>query len=371
MHVLHTLRRAGAEMLVYDMIRARRNEFDFVVVALDDGGDLRPLLRRMHVPVHILERRPGWDWACARRIARLAKRHDVQVIHAHQYTPLTYSCMARLVGAWSRRIVFTEHGRRYPDQRRFKRIVSNRLWIRRLVHRSTAVGEAVRQALAENEAFKLRRIEVIHNGIDPDQWPMPDDQYRSDVRRSLGIDENQPVILQVGTLRPVKDHLTAILSLAHLGESGCRPLLLLAGDGPMRNQIELEVHRYGLAKQVRFLGARDDVADLWQAADVGLLTSLSEGISVALLEAMACGRPVVATDVGGNPEIVIDEQTGLLAPRGDAPALAAALHRLLSDETLRKQFGQAGRTRVEQHFSQQQMHDRYMAIYRELSRVSA
>ena len=367
MHVLHTLARAGTEVLVRDMVRGMSDGFRFVVAALDGRGPLGRELRAMGVPVHVLGRRPGFDGRCVGRLRRLMRRHRVGVVHAHQYTPWFYSALARWGAGGSAKLIFTEHRRHWPDRRRWKRLIANRV-LGRMTDRVTAVGEYSRRALIDYEGFGADRVEVIHNGIDCDALAKGDPDAGRRVRGELGIDEAEPVILQVGSLRAVKDHATAIDALRGLHDRGCGAWLLLAGDGPLRDELETRAQEQGVAEHVRFLGDRGDVAALWQAADVGLCTSVSEGISVALLEAMAAGKAVVATDVGGNPEIVIGDQTGYLAGRGDVNGITDALYDLLGSVELRAGFGAAGRERAKAHFDEAKMHRLYSAVYEQLTR---
>ncbi len=370
LHVLHTLNRAGAELLVRDLVADLRDRYRFVVAALDTDGPLHEDLRDLGAEVRLLNRRSGFDFGCARRIARLVREDQVDLIHAHQYTPFCYAAMARLAGGHSAKLIFTEHGRHYPDERRPRRVWANRLLLGRLAHRITAVGPFVRRALASNEGLSRHRIEVIRNGVRTDHF-VPNPETRRRVRDELNLSDRQPVIGQVGGFRPVKDHRTAIHALRHLHLLGCPAMLLLVGEGPCLELTRAEAVICRVDSHVRFLGRREDVADLWRAADVAMLTSLSEGTSVALLEAMACGLPVVATDVGGNREVVEHETTGLLGPRGDAPALAAHLQRLFADAHLRQRCGEAGRRRVIEQFNKTDMHREYARLYEELTHALA
>lgn len=370
LHVLHTLNMGGAEVLVRDMIADLRDRYRFLVVSLDDDGPLHAELCRLGAEVHVLHRKPGFDLSVVRRIAGLVRRREVSVIHAHQYTPFVYAGIARLMGGWQSKLIFTEHGRHYPDRRRFKRVLANQMLLTALAHRITAVGRFVRHALVDNEAMPAKRIRVIYNGVRTDRFA-PDAQRRTAMRRELGLSDDQPVICQVGGFRPVKDHRTAIRALRALHLLGCPATLLLVGDGPCLGDARAEATLCRVEGSVKFLGRREDVADLWQAADVAMLTSRSEGISVALLEAMATGVPVVATDVGGNREIVHQDVTGLLAPRGHPAAIAEALHRVLTNPELRRRLGQASRRRVIERFEKQTMHRAYARLYQDLSHALA
>ena len=142
--------------------------------------------------------------------------------------------------------------------------------------------------------------------------------------------------------------------------------LVLVGEGPNARAIETEIERLQLQPHVRLLGLRHDVPKMLAAADLFLLTSISEGIPLTVIEAMAAGLPVVSTNVGGVPEIVVEGQTGLLAPSGDAAGLAAAVSRLAGDAALRKQMGEAGRQRAAEVFSADKMHAAYDRLYAEM-----
>ncbi len=369
LHLLHSLQRAGAEVLVRDLVTELSDAYRFVVAALDEAGPVAEELAARNVPVHTLDRRPGVDWRCGAKLARLAGRYGVRVIHAHQYTPLVYATMARMLRGRAVKLLFTEHGRHYPDQRRLKRVLVNRMLINRRVDRFTAVGRFVRQALIDHESMPARRIEVIYNGVAPARALRLGDSgiARAELCGQLGLPIETPLVMQVAGLRPVKDHETAIAGLRRLRDRGCRAHLVLVGDGPRRGHLLAAAERHRVEAAVHLLGWRDDVDQLWQAADVALLTSLSEGISVAILEAMLAGKPVVATDVGGNGELIKHGVTGLLVPRGDVSMLAEALGQLLRSPSLRARFGAAGRRRAIDQFSQSAMHQAYRRVYREMT----
>lgn len=367
MHVLHTLGRGGAERLVHDMIESMRDGYAFSVAALDEGGALHRSLRRLGVPVHVLRRRPGFDARCAARLARLIRRHRVEVTHAHQYTPFVYAAAAKLAIGQPPALLFTEHGRHQPDRRRIKRVIANRVLLGSCADRITAVADAVREALVRYEAMDASRIEVIPNGVSTRQFTERSAQRRLAARQALHVRDDQVVICQVGGFRPVKDHATAVAAMRALHLQRREAVLLLAGDGPTLEPTRRLIEQLRMTHAVRLLGERADVADLWQAADVALCTSRSEGLSVALLEAMASELPVVATAVGGNGQIVLEGRTGLLAPAGDAQAIAAGLRRLIDQPSLRTQYGYAARQHVLAHYSAAAMHRAYAELYDELA----
>lgn len=391
-HVLHRLEIAGAEVLAADLSRRLSDHFRFVFFCLDGIGPLGRTLIHEGFEVLDLYRRPGVDLRVARRMAQAIRENHVQLLHAHQYTPFFYAALSR---GWRSlpRILFTEHGRHYPDPRKIKHLLANRLLLLRKGDRVTAVGEFIARALIRNEGIPARRIEVIPNGIDGGMFESHSpplnvagedktasrDPRGQQVRQELGVRPDQLVVLQVARFHAVKDHGTALRAfggaLQRRMESGptgqALPVLLLAGDGELRPGMELLAHDLGIGRYVKFLGVRRDVPALMAAADVFLLSSLSEGLSVTLLEAMAAGLPIVATDVGGNGEAVEHGVTGLLGPRQDPAQLAEHLVTLWNDPSLRQRMGEAGRQRQKARFTQEGMHARYLALYRQMLGLDA
>jgi glycosyltransferase involved in cell wall biosynthesis len=364
--VLHTLNVGGGEMLAARLARQLGDRFRFIFMCLEEVGTLGEELRREGFPVWSVERRPGIDWRCTWRLAKLLRQERVDLLHVHQYTPFFYGILARLL---YRRppVLFTEHGRGFPDYPRRKRIVANRLLLQRR-DRVVGVGEAVRQALIRNEGLPARRVGVIYNGIDLtpfDNGAPP----RAAVRRDMGVGEKDLVILQVARLDYLKDHCTAIRTLEQVIRQRPEARLVLVGEGPELGKIQQEVAQRNLAASVRLLGLRKDIARLLSAADVFLLTSISEGIPLAVIEALAAGLPVVSTNVGGIGEVVEDGRSALLAPSGDHVALAERVLRLVGDPVLSQQLAKQGRARAEEMFSEKQMHEQYVRLYNEMLRL--
>ena len=360
--LLHSLSVGGAEVLAARLARRLRRAFRFVFACLDEIGPLGEELRAEGFPVVLLGRKAGLDWGCPLRLSRMLREQQVDVVHAHQYTPFFYALSARLFGAW-RPILFTEHGRHQPDYPRPKRMLANRLFLSRR-DRVVGVGAAVRQALINNEGIPGRRVGVLYNGIDVDAFAAAAD--RSAARRELGVGPGEFVLLQVARLDYLKDHATAVRTLARVLTQAPQARLALVGDGPERPAVEAHVRELGLGDKVRLFGTRADVARLLHGADTFLLTSTSEGIPLTVIEAMAAGLPVVATDVGGMREVVAHGTTGLLAAAKDDTALAGHVLRLASDGDLRLRMGEAGHIRAKQYFDEPRMADDYARIYREL-----
>ena len=355
----------GAEVLAARMARRLSDRFRFVFACLDEEGILGEDLRADGFSVRVLGRQPGIDWRCGRRLAALIRSEQVSLVHAHQYTPFFYAAASRL--PWRHPpIVFTEHGRWFPDFPRPKRIAANRVLLGRR-DRVVGVGESVRQALIHNEGIAPRRVEVIYNGINLDAYPdgNENDNEIADVRHEAGVATHDFMVILVARLDHLKDHVTAIEAHKHVIARRADAKLVLVGEGPERPKIEEAIRAKGLESSVRLLGLRKDIPRLIRASDVFLLTSISEGIPLTLIEAMAARRPVVSTRVGGVGEVVEERKTGLLAASGDALALADHLVSLAENPALRQEFGRLGRHRAEEFFSETQMMERYDRLYRE------
>lgn len=369
-HVLHQLYLAGAEVLARDLSRRLKDRYQFIFICLDRVGPLGEQMRDEGFEVIDCQRQPGVDWDVAKTIKRLSRERRIDLLHAHQYTPFFYASISRGMTRLNNRppVIFTEHGRHYPDERSIKRVWANRLTLLRKRDRVTAVGEFVKRALVNNEGLDPQRIEVIRNGIDPEAFdPGPGRKAtRQAVRAELDIPEDATVLLQVARFHPVKDHATALRAFARAHEQQPESVLVLAGDGDKRQDTESLAAELNIAPAVRFLGVRDDVDRLMPAADIFVLSSVSEGISVTLLEAMAARLPIVATDVGGNSEVVEHDVTGLLSPRSDPEAMAKHMAQLIADPTQRGWFGEAGHARLLERFTQQQMHAGYERLYEQM-----
>jgi glycosyltransferase involved in cell wall biosynthesis len=304
---------------------------------------------------------PGW----VPRFALRLRRGGIDCLHSHEFAMNVYGgAAARLVGIPS---VATIHGRNWATGSRRRGLAYRAL--RRLGMRVVAVSRDLAAFLAAGLPLPLEAISVVHNGI-PLAAPLPAAAHaaaRAATRRSLGIPVDAPLLLAVGNLYPVKDHATLLRAAATLpGVS-----VAIAGRGEEEEKLRALAAELGLGARLHLLGLRDDVADLHRAADLFVQPSRSEGLPLAILEAMGAGLPVVATRVGGIHEAVIDGRTGRLVPPADPAALAAALRELLDAPERRAAFGRAGAARAEQEFSLRAMTDAYRALYRGEVRPSA
>lgn len=224
-------------------------------------------------------------------------------------------------------------------------------------------GQLMREHLLA-AGFPAYEVVSIPTGIDFEQFAPS--QSRADMRASLGIAPQAPIVLMVGVIRSVKRHEIALRAWVQVVAAFPHAHLVLAGDGPLRMEMMALAQQLGIADHVHFLGHREDIADLIMAADVGLLTSRSEGVPQAITQMLGLGLPVVATAVGGVPELIMAQETGLLVPPEDPLATAQAVLHCLQQPSHAQQLARRGQQHVLQHYSLTAMLNQTEALYARL-----
>ncbi|MGK3998152.1 glycosyltransferase family 4 protein [Sorangium sp. So ce1024] len=367
-HVVLSLNVGGLERVVLRLLeRTARDRFAPIVCALQEPGALAEELARLDVPLVVIPRKPGLDPGLPVRLSAWLRREGIRLVHTHNPGPHLYGALAaRLAraaglpgGGGGPRVIHTKHGRNYPKQRR--KVLVNRL-ATALTDRVVAVSDDARAVALEVERVDPAKVVTILNGVDTDVFRPGD---AGEARARLGVPAGGYHVGCVARLSPEKDHATLLAAFARLREVRADAHLTLIGDGPVRPALEQQAARLGLTGAVTFTGTRGDVAELLPAFDVFALASLTEGISLTLIEAASAGLPIVATRVGGNPEIVQEGETGLLVPPGAPETLAAALEAVAVRED-RAEMGVRGRARMIERFGMDQMIRAYEALYTEL-----
>lgn len=298
------------------------------------------------------------NWRGFQALRAWLKRHrTMDVINTHSSTDAWLAALAAATLSHAPPIVRTRH---------VSTAVRNNLPTRWLYRRATrhivTAGEALRQQLIRDNRLDPAHVTSVPTGIDLARYAPRD---RDAARRVLGLDAQRRYLGIVATLRNWKGHTYLLESFASLTSVCADWDLICVGDGPQRQNLEKLIARLGLADRVRLVGNRDDV-ELWlNAFDLFVLPSYGEeGVSQSVMQAMACGRAVVATTVGALSEAVQHEQTGLLVPPRDSEALRAALARLMDNEALRRRFGDAGRNYARAHFGLERMLYDMEAVFR-------
>ena len=234
----------------------------------------------------------------------------------------------------------------------------------RCLHKAIAVSEATKRDWMRRTGIADHRVVTIHNGIDPQDFRRT--QSKECARASLGLPADALVIGGLGRLDAAKGFTFLLEALALLRPLYPRACVAIAGTGPWREQLEAKAQSLGVADRVTFLGFRSNVNEVFDACDVFVLSSLCEALPFALLEAMAHELPTVGTTVGGVPEVIVPNDTGLLVPPRDPIALANAIRPLLDSADLRERMGRAGRDRVVRHFHEAEMVRKTIDVYRKM-----
>jgi glycosyltransferase involved in cell wall biosynthesis len=358
--LIPTLDRSGAEkQLSLLATHLPRSDFAVHVAALTRRGPYATDLETAGIPVTVLNKRFKFDPIAYSRLRSLLKKHQPDVLHTWLFAANAYGRLAA--------------GRR-PS---FPVVVSERcvdswkagwqLWLdRKLINRTTRlVGNS--RSVADfycDLGVPMEKLAVVHNGIDLPVYPA---DARENVRRELGLAPQTHVCGFIGRLASQKRVMDLIWAFELIRVMHGDVAFVIVGDGPDRGKLEYFVRSLEVGPRVKFLGHREDATRLLPALDVFWLASDFEGLSNSVMEAMAAGLPVVASDIPPNRELVVDGETGYLAPVGDRVAFAQLAERILLNPPLAQQIGAAGRERIAARFSVGKMVDAYARLYREVS----
>ena len=345
----------GAELMMLELakeLRARGHTVLPVGLSAGTGWLGARFVAAGFEPASFELRRP-LDLAAVRALTTILRDFRADVVHSHEFTMAIYGAAAAKRA--NARHVITMHGGLYYAAAWRRRAALR--WAMRRSASLVGVSVATASALQRILGIDRSKVHVVPNGI-----PLRTG-VRAKLRSELGLAPGELLIVSVGNLYPVKGHAVLIDALARLRDrTGWR--LAIAGRGEEEGRLRAQAATAGIGERVHLLGFRDDVADILAAADLFTMPSLSEGLPLALVEAMSFGLPVVVTGVGGVPEVVTDGAEGMLVPPSDAGALAAALGALLADAPRRQKMGEAARTRALRDYALSTMADRYERLYR-------
>ena len=315
-----------------------------------EGPDLVPL-----APVNEIALAAAW------KLSKILREWKPAIVHAHDPHAVSMAGLALSFSA--------------PDPRP-KLVASRRVdfhlqshafsqWKHRQMDGFIAASRAIKDILV-SDGIPAGRIEVVHDGIDVDKI-----QHRPviDLHKEYWLPHGVPVIVNVGALVGHKGQKYLIEAMPLVLREVPDAHLIIFGEGDLRVPLEKQVKQLSLGKRVLLPGFREDVMSLMKSADLFVMSSVTEGLGSAVLDAMAMGHAVVGTKAGGIPEAVVHDETGLLVDPADAKALAGAIARLLKDTSLRKQFGEAGRARVTEHFGVDRLVEGTLEAYRKFSRA--
>jgi sugar transferase (PEP-CTERM/EpsH1 system associated) len=363
MHVVNNLGKGGLENGLVNLIgRLDPARFEHIVCTVRGLGPNADRLPADRTRIVNLGERGANSRVQTPSLMRVMRQFRPDIVHSRNWGAIEAVIAGRLAGRCA--VVHSEHG--FEAEASAKEPV-RRVYMRRmafeLAHRVLTVSFQLRDQHAARTGFPASRMTVIHNGVDGVRF-CPDAAIRTRVRRDLGLADSEFCIGCVANLLPVKDHMTLLTGVASMAAGVADWRLLLVGEGPERTKLEALVSAEpALTGRVSFLGSSNRVPDLLRAMDVFVLPSVAEGICNSLLEAMSSGVPVIATAVGGNPEVVIDGASGLLFSSGDARGLADRLTRLRRDDRLRTELARGGVERVRDQFSMGAMARAYEQLY--------
>lgn len=366
LHVIETLDVGGAETVVANIANNTSPPFRADICCLMRTGPIAARIRPT-VEIMALGKVEGNDYRIPFRLANILRSRKIDIVQSHDWGALLETVTAAALGGTA--AIHMAHGPtiHYPFTDRWgplKKIIRRKM--ERLasvkLHRAIAVSEIVRRELLEEIGIPIEKVVLIRNGIDLTPVPLGDLAAK---RIQLGLSADDVLLVTVGRLAEIKNYPLLLEALAVAVEQAPTLKLAMVGDGPERAKLESLTSRLDLSDRVHFLGERKDVRDWLALGHVFVLPSVYEGISIALLEAMAASLPVVVTRVGGNPEVVLDGENGFLVESGDAAGLARALVALARDMALRERMGLAARARVEAEFDLTKAVRRYEAIYLE------
>ncbi len=351
LQVINSLDCGGLEKLTLNLAKGLKTQGHNVVICCLEGlgnlhkGDLGG------IEVAALNKKDGLDVILPFRLAGLMRKEKIEIIHSHNPGPLIYGTIAGKI-AGVPVIINTRHGRAPRQINRF-------IW--EMNDCIVSISNDAKTELVKINKINPEKVTVIHNGIDLKEFNSTYQSYPEE-KKKIGL-EASFVIGTVSRLSPEKDQTTLIKAFAKVAAVETTAKLVFVGDGPSKNVLQALAKSLGLEDRVIFLGFRSDISVIMRSFDIFVLSSLMEGISLSLLEAMALSRPVVVTDVGGNPEVVKNNETGILALPQNPDNLAEGIISLAKNRDMANKFGEAGRKWVEQEFDIDKMVARYLSLY--------
>lgn len=363
LHVIHGLPHGGLENGVINLANhLPQPAFEQGICCLDKRGEMADRLPA-ETPVWVLDRKRH-DIGLWFRLAKLIREWRPDIIHCRNWNSWLDAVMARILARHPCRLVWSFHGFAAHDDFPLRRRIVSRI-LARLSDRLVAVCQDAARRFSRAAGIASERFEVRYNGADLARFQPGD---KAALRAELGLPGEARIALTVASLVPIKNHASLLSAISRLTPAVAdSSLFVWLGDGAEREALQRQCRQLGLEQRILMPGKTDRVADYLAAADLFILPSRLEGMSNAIVEAMAAGLPVLAGAVGGNPELVVDEETGLLVDPLDADALAGSLSRLLSEPELSKRLGMAARQRAERFFSLPAMMRSYGDLYRGLA----
>ncbi len=359
MLITHDLALGGLQQVVVTICKTIDTSlFEPTVLCLRELGEYAAEIEKLGIAVRLLpQKKNGVDYFAFVNVARLIKREKIDVIHTHNTQPFIDGVLGGLL-AGVKTMVHTDHARDFPDKRRY--MMAERL-LSHFVYKVVAVSDHTAINLRTYEKIPARKLTVIPNGIHGSAYSLVIDKVKK--REELGIARTGPII-GIGVRLCEQKGLTYLIqAMPEIIKSFPDCTLVIAGKGPLENDLLEEAEEAGIAGQVKFIGMRLDIPELLKLFDVYVLPSLWEGMPMVLLEAMAAGCPIVATDVGGVSSVIKHEETGLLIEQKNPGAIAEAIKRILSEPSLKNKITAQARDEFNARFDSKVMTGLYEKLY--------
>jgi len=374
-HIIYALGTGGLENGLVNIInRSPPDRYRHVIICLTDATDFANRITVPDIEVIQLHKKPGQDWGLYGRLLKILLSLRPDIVHTRNLASLEMQGLTLLLPGV--KCVHGEHGRDIHDlDGTNKKYNFLRKILRPFIHRYIAVSKDLEGWLRDTVNVPEPKLRQIYNGVDSKKFhPYPIKETIPSIQKQLvpeGFLPNNPVVVgTVGRIAEVKNQKLLIAGIKCLLNS--RPDLkdrlrvVLVGDGPLYNMLQAYVAELGLSDLIWMTGDREDIPELMQLMDIFVLPSLAEGISNTVLEAMATGLPVIATNVGGNPELISEGENGRLITVGDEQMLATVMGDLIDNPEARKLMGQNGLSKVKATFSWQKTVGEYLSVYDEL-----
>ncbi|MCK4401029.1 GT4 family glycosyltransferase PelF [bacterium] len=345
LQIISTLDIGGAERQLVELVkRLDKDKYNITVCCITRGGPFEEDLRKLGIEYHILYKKFKLDFTVIFRLIHLIRRKKIDLVHTWMFTSNTWGRIAAWI-AGVPVIIAEEHGAFYSSLRH--QISVDKLLLK-CTDKIITVSDNLKESVERIGKIPHEKIIAIHNGIDINEFSTSINN--ANLKNELKIDSECPVVGIVARLDPLKDHESFLKAAGHIVKELPEVRFLIVGDGELMGKLESLAGEIGLREKVIFAGFRQDINNILSIIDVFVLCSTSEALGIAILEAMACSKPVVATNVGGIPEVVDDGRTGILVPPENPQALADGIIRLLKNKEEARRMGLAGRKRVEQYF---------------------
>ncbi|MCH7970056.1 MAG: glycosyltransferase [Chloroflexi bacterium] len=364
LHLITSLEVGGAQQgLLLGLPRFDPDRYEHVICSLMDRMRMAAQFRQAGIEVHSLGLSRKTDLAVVLRLRTLLKQLRPDVLHTYL---LHSNVLGRIVGRLVGVPVIVSSERTIGQANRWGRLATR--LTNPLTNAVEVNSETGARAIERDLGVPAGKIEVVRSGIDLDAFGVS--LKRTEIRSELGLTGDQHLVLYVGRLRRVKGVEHGIRAFASASVQHENMHMALAGEGEQLGYLRNLANELGISECISFLGVRNDLPDLFSAADSVLMPSLNEGFPRTAIEAMAAGKPVIATRVGGTPEAIVEGETGILVPSADIDAMASALVKLVGDRGLQSRLGKAGRRRAEQNYPVDNYVARLDGLYRQLLGIS-